>query len=62
MELCYKIENIFLKLLKADKSLSMGDYDFASSVEISVYKCMDRGKKPVVAVSTIHKGENITVV
>lgn len=49
-------------LLKADKSFSVGVYDFASSGEISVQKWMDRGKKPVVAVSTIHKGEDITVV
>lgn len=40
----------------------MGGYDFASSGEISVYKWMDRGKKPVVVVSSIHKGEDITVV
>jgi len=49
-------------LLKVDKSLSMGDYDFASSGEISVYKWMDRGKKPVVVVSSFHKGEDITMV
>lgn len=49
-------------LLKSDKTLKMGDYDFATSEEISVHKWMDRGKKPVVTVSSLHRGEDITVV
>lgn len=40
----------------------MGEYDFATSGEIYVCKWMDRGKKPVVTVSTINLGENIATV
>lgn len=37
-------------------------HDFATSEEISVFKWMDRGKKPVVTVSSFHKDEDISVV
>lgn len=49
-------------ILKSDKTLKMDEYDFATSGEISVFKWMDRGKKPVVTVSTIHKGETTSIV
>jgi len=53
----------FLKsIIKSDKTLKMGEYDFATSGEISVFKWMDRGKKPVVTVSTIHRGETTSIV
>lgn len=42
------------EILKSDKSLKMGESDFATSKEISISKWMDRGKKPVVIISTIH--------
>lgn len=49
-------------LLKEDKTLNIGEYDFATSGEISVFKWMDRGKKPVVTVSSIHKGNDAAMV
>ncbi|KAL4104080.1 hypothetical protein QTP88_019393 [Uroleucon formosanum] len=49
-------------ILKPDKGLKLGEYDFATSGEISVFKWMDRGKKPVVTVSTIHRGEDTAFV
>lgn len=45
-------------ILKPDKDLKLDEYDFATSGEITVFKWMDRGKKPVVTVSTIHRGED----
>lgn len=41
-------------LLKSDKTLKVGDSDYAVSRDISVCKWMDRGKKAVVTVSTMH--------
>lgn len=49
-------------ILKEDKTLNIGEYDFATSGEISVFKWMDRGKKPVVTVSSIHKGNDAAMV
>lgn len=49
-------------ILKSDKSLKMGESDYAISNEISVSKWMDRGKKSVVTVSTMHNPSESTTV
>lgn len=39
----------------------MGDYNSIISEEIFVYKSIDKGKKPVVNISSLHEGVDITV-
>lgn len=48
--------------LCADKSLSLGQCDFASSGEITVYKWKDRSSKPVIVASNMHNPSEKTTV
>lgn len=49
-------------VLKKDKEMSIGEYDYASSEDISVSKWKDRGKKSVVVVSTFHDPQITTTI
>lgn len=50
------------ELLKSDKEMKLGDYDFAQSKDVSIVKWRDRGSKCVNVVSSMHNPADITTV